>query len=89
MLADLCLVSDDFTVVADKACVEVEDDVDEEEDVDNRVKDKHCDVCRVAWRPEQSATALGNFGMNPLFGMVFMFPYPMLEKWLADLERIG
>ena len=48
VLADLCLVSDDFTVVADKACVEVEDDVDEEEDVDNRVKDKHCDVCRVA-----------------------------------------
>ena len=53
MLADLCLVSDDFTVVADKASVEVEDDVDEEEDVHDGVEDKHCDVCRVAWRPKQ------------------------------------
>ena len=53
MLADLGLISDDFTVVANKACVEVEDDVDEEEDVHYRVKDKHCHVCRVAGRPEQ------------------------------------
>ena len=48
MLADLGLISDDFPVVADEACVEVEDDVDEEEDVNDGVEDKHCDVCRVA-----------------------------------------
>ena len=48
MLADLGLVSDDFPIVANKACVEVEDDVDEEEDVHDGVEDKHCDICRVA-----------------------------------------
>ena len=48
MLADLGLISDDFPVVADEACVEVEDDVNKEEDVNDGVEDKHCDVCRVA-----------------------------------------
>ena len=61
MLADLSLISDDFPVVANKACVEVEDDVDEEEDVHDRVKDKHCHVCRVAGRPEQKFLRIASF----------------------------
>ena len=53
VLADLGLISDDFTVVADKACVEVEDDVDEEEDVHDGVEDKHGDIRWVARCPGQ------------------------------------
>ena len=64
MFADLGLISDDLPVVADKACVEVEDDVDEEEDVYDGVEDKHCDICRIAWCPEQKILHIWEFAWS-------------------------
>ena len=51
MFADLCLIGDDFAVVSNKACVEVEDDVDEEKDVHHGIKNQHCDITCVARGP--------------------------------------
>ena len=51
MFADLCLIGDDFAVVSNKACVEVEDDVDEEKDVHHGIKNQHCDITCVARSP--------------------------------------
>ena len=53
MSPNLGLICDNLAVVANKAGVEVEDDVDEEKDVDNRVNDEHLDISAATGGPEK------------------------------------
>jgi hypothetical protein len=48
---NLRLISDNLAVIADKTCVKVENNVDEEENVDDRIQDKHHHICAVAGCP--------------------------------------
>ena len=56
MTAYLCFIRDDLPIFADKAGVEVEDDVDEEEDVDDRIYNQHRDIRVTGGLPESEHT---------------------------------
>ena len=54
MSPDHGFISDHFSIIANKTCVEVEDDVNEEEDVNNWVEDKHSYITCIIGGPKRN-----------------------------------